>query len=471
MPSRDSRAGRALVVLSVLFVVVAGGVAPALAQESTTGTPTPTGTPSGIVVDASGGGDYETISAAVRAADPGETITVRTGVYTEQVLLNKTVTLVAPNGAVLDGRGKQSPDAGFTITDGFEPTVRGFTIVGYQRGVSAPDTSGDWKLRRVTIRNSSFVGVYAAGSTGNWSIRDAAIYNSSAVGVGAFRTSGDWEIVRATIKDTTGVAVNARYSSGAWTVRGAIVENTTAGSRLGTSWTGTAIYAGNTSGPWTVTDSAFQNNARPVFDATGAEPAGNATGNFWAGGNPTADGSCVGAVNCGDVKPTPPLDAGYSGDQGPIESSGGGGGGLPLVEIAIGIVALVAVVAVGFLLVRVVGIDEGLTVVEGLIGQLLALVGVIDAAGGGGGTRTIALANVDDETVTCRVQCRTNDGVQFQYDLTLKGGEQREAKELPGSGPYEVSVQVGDADVAETFEQATDVIVRVVAGDAEVVSA
>lgn len=471
MPSRDSRAGRALpVVLSVLFVVIAGGVAPALAQESTTGTPTPTGTPSGIVVDASGGGDYETISAAVRAADPGETITVRSGVYDEQVFLNKTVTLVAPDGAVLDGRGLQPPDAGFTIDGDAEPTVRGFTIVGYQRGVSAPDTSGDWELRRVTIRNSSFVGVYAAGSSGNWSIRDAAIYNSSAVGVGAFRTSGDWEISRATIQDTTGVAVNARYSSGGWTVRGAIIENTTARSKLGTPWTGTAIYAGNTSGPWTITESAFQSNAGPVIDATGADPAGDATGNFWTGSNPTADGSCVGAVDCGEIKSTPPLDIGFSGDQGPIESSGGSG--LPLVEIAIGIVALVAVVAVGFLLVRVVGIGEVLTVAEGLIGQLLALVGVIDAAGGGGGgTRTIALANVDDETVTCRVQCRTNDGVQFQYDLTLKGGEQREAKELPSGGPFEISVEVGDSDVAETFEQATDVIVRVVAGDAEVVSA
>ncbi|MFB6177248.1 MAG: right-handed parallel beta-helix repeat-containing protein [Halobaculum sp.] len=471
MPSRDSGVGRVLaVVLSVLFVVIAGGVAPALAQESATGTPTPTGTPSGIVVDASGGGDYETISAAVRAADPGETITVRSGVYTEQVRLNKTVTLVAPNGAILDGRGMQAPDAGITITGDAEPTVRGFTIVGYQRGVSAADTSGNWKLRRVTIRNSSFVGVYAAGSSGNWSIRDAAIYNSSAIGVGAFRTSGDWEIVRATIQDTTGVAVNARYSSGSWTIRGVIIENTTAGSKLGTPWSGTAIYAGNTSGPWTVTESAFQNNAGPVIDATGADPPGNATGNFWTSGDPTADGSCVGAVDCGDTRSTPPLNAGFSGNQAPIESSDGGGG-LPLTQIAVVIVALLAVVGVGFLLVLVVGVDEVITVAEGLIGQVLALVGVIDTPSGGGGTRTIALANVDSETVTCRVQCRTNDGVQFQYDLTLKGGEQREAKELPGSGPFEISVQVDDADVAETFEQATDVIVRVVAGDAEVVAA
>jgi pectinesterase len=472
MPSRDPEGVRRLaVVVSVLFVVVAGGIVPAVAQEDTAGTPTAAGTATGIVVDDSGGGDYKTISAAVAAASPGETVTVRSGVYPEEILLNKSITLVAPEGAVLDGRGMQPPDSGITIEDDAAPTIRGFTIVGYQVGVRAKGTSGDWVLDEVAVRNSSAIGVYTAQSSGNWTIQGSNVHNSSMVGVGAFRSRGDWRIVRTTIADTTGVAINARYASGSWTVDDTVIRNTSTGG--GTiPWDGTAVYAGNTSGPWTITGSTFQNNEQPVVDASGAAPAGNATGNFWTS-DPQSGGACVGNVNCGSPLSVPPVDAGGAGIGEIPEGSNGNGDGLPLVQIAIGVVGLLVLLGIGFVVVNVVGVSSPVGAVEALLAQVLALAGVIDSpkSGGGGGNRTIALANVGNETVTCRVQCQTNAGTQFQYDLTLKSGEQREATELPATGPYKVSVQVGDVGAEQTFQDATDVIVRVVSNDAEVVAA
>ena len=57
-----------------------------------------------IVVNPDGSGDYTTIQAAVNAASPGDTITVMQATYTENVNVNKKLTLIGINYPVVDGK-------------------------------------------------------------------------------------------------------------------------------------------------------------------------------------------------------------------------------------------------------------------------------------------------------------------------------------------------------------------------------
>lgn len=478
MPSGETASGRRLVVVTALLLLVAGVAVPVFAQEGTT-TPsgTPTGTPTGtaqgtsggsdaagIVVDADGGGEYTNVTAAVRAAEPGDTVRVLPGTYTETVRIDKSITLVAPRGAVLDGRDSDG-NAGIVVVGDAAPTVSGVTVVGYTVGVEAYATTGDWTVRNVTVADSDGVGIRAARSAGDWTVVESTVSGADGVAVGALAARGDWRLEHVTITGTEGVAVNARAAAGDWTVASTEINGTAAGSTLSASWGGTAIYAAGTRGQWVVEDSAFAGNAAPVVNATGAAQSGAATKNYWSSaasnGSGPADGTCVGAVDCGNGLPVRPTGA--VGDSSAQLRASAGGGGLPLVGIAVAVVAVLGVVGGGFLAVQYVGPDAVLGPLEGLIGSALS--------GGGGGARQIAIENVGNESVTCRVECLTDDGVEFQYDLTLDSGESREARELPGSGRFAVKVQVSDADAAAEFGSPTDVIVQVVPGDCEVAAA
>jgi len=484
MPPGDGSAGRVLVV--ALLLLAAGVAAPALAQEETP-TPTPSGDETatsggtatsnetagggettaetesgatGLVVDPDGGDTYGNISAAVAAAGPGDTITVRPGNYEETVQLRKDVTLVAPEGAVLDGRSRDG-DAGIVIVGDAAPTVRGFTLVGHTVGVAASRTTGDWTVRNVTVADSERVAVHAARSTGDWTLAEATLSGTTGVAVGAFRSRGDWTVSRVSITGTDGVTVNARAATGDWRVADTAVNGTAAGGTLTTEWTGTAVYAADTTGAWAIEGAAFADNAVPVVNATGAA-GGDASRNFWGDstseGNTAPDDACAGAVDCGGALPVRPTGA--VGDPSFEQRAPVGGGGLPLVGIGMAVLALVGLVGGGFLAVQYVGAEPLLGPLEGVLG-----------AAGGGGSRQITLENVGGDTVTCRVECLTDDGVEFQYDLTLKQNESREARELPASGRFAITVEVDGASAAEEFASATDVIVQVAPGDCGVAAA
>ncbi len=58
-----------------------------------------------ITVDAGGGADHTTISAAIAAAMPGDTIVIAAGTYTENLVLDRALTLQgAQAGVCADGR-------------------------------------------------------------------------------------------------------------------------------------------------------------------------------------------------------------------------------------------------------------------------------------------------------------------------------------------------------------------------------
>lgn len=80
--------------------------------------------------------EYATIQEAIDAAQPGDMIEVRSGVYNENLLIDKPVTLIAKNfdeidpvnnDTIIDGGGQQ---ATITIPAGLTqmPTIRGFVI-------------------------------------------------------------------------------------------------------------------------------------------------------------------------------------------------------------------------------------------------------------------------------------------------------------------------------------------------------
>lgn len=145
------------------------------ALEGLTGA-TPPGNPPGgstLTVDAAGGGDYETVSAAVDAASPGDTIQVLAGTYTEDVLIDTdSVTVVgagdAPGDVVIEStgtgyQGEGDPVAPLEIV-GEYVTVQSLTIAavedeGYGYGVQVSGVSG--------ASNATLSEVRVDGASGN----------------------------------------------------------------------------------------------------------------------------------------------------------------------------------------------------------------------------------------------------------------------------------------------------------------
>lgn len=295
-----------------------------------------------LVVDADGGG-YDALGPAVAAAEPGDTVLVRPGTYHPHVVLNRSVTVVAPDGAILAGTGARE-EAAFTVPRGSDaaPTVAGFAVVGYGGGaVLAERTTGDWTLRDLTVRNVSYV-VVANHATGDWTVRNVTATDG---GVLAPSSTGDWTVRNLTLRDTGGRAVYAAYAEGDWTVRGSrlrrvdraidahgadgewtvaatTVRNATVGvdaAGTGGDWTvrrtrfvdvvapdgefgrGTTVLATDATGEWTVTGSSFVDTDpdEPVVDATGATPGASATDNWWGTPGGPAPSDCVGSVDCG----------------------------------------------------------------------------------------------------------------------------------------------------------------------------
>lgn len=338
---------RALVVVLALVAAAPGGVTAAGATAAADG--------SVLVVDDDGGAAYASIQAAVDAAGHGDTIEVRPGTYREQVTVGKNVTVVAPEGATLDGSTFGDQSRGFRIETGVIPTIEGFTVRNYAFGVHAarpprmgtPESNWDdgWTVRNVTFRGCSeeairagnamtdwtvagvriegaggYVGITAFGSTGDWTIRNTVIRGVAFDGIHASSAAGEWTIRNVTVAGAetgveagfsdgdgtmtevtirnveTGVALDE--SSGDVTIADTVLENVTHPSDDSAS-DGIAVYAQNASGHWQIRNSVLRNYGRVGVAASGADPTGDATRNWWGEDGPGED-ACIGNVRCGD---------------------------------------------------------------------------------------------------------------------------------------------------------------------------
>ena len=94
------------------------------------------------IVDASGGGDYTTIGAAVAVAGPSDTIIVRKGSYKENVVVNSSLTIRSESGpaeTIITSANKDLPVFSLSAN---ESTIEGLTIKGINGASSVITLTG-----------------------------------------------------------------------------------------------------------------------------------------------------------------------------------------------------------------------------------------------------------------------------------------------------------------------------------------
>ncbi|MCX4756481.1 right-handed parallel beta-helix repeat-containing protein [Kitasatospora purpeofusca] len=102
-------------------------------------------------------GEYDTLTEALAAAEPGDTVTVRSGTFRENVVVDKAVTIVPAQGP---GTVRIDPPGGVPLTVTASATVRDLVIEGSDRSspavlVSGPDAAPSFTGCRVETRSAA----------------------------------------------------------------------------------------------------------------------------------------------------------------------------------------------------------------------------------------------------------------------------------------------------------------------------
>jgi len=124
--------------------------------------------------------DFLTIQAAINAAQPGDTVFVLNGTYVENVIVNKTVSLVGENksGTIIDGGG----NGHIVNVTASNVVISGFTLrnSGEFSGGVYLDASRNTTVSGNILRNSYF-GVWFDKSTGNSVVSNTLFNNTDAI--------------------------------------------------------------------------------------------------------------------------------------------------------------------------------------------------------------------------------------------------------------------------------------------------
>jgi nitrous oxidase accessory protein len=112
-----------------------------------------------------GQGQYSSISAAVKAANSGDTILIGPGTYVENVVVDKPLTIVSTNGAQATVIKASDTSKDVFLLSGTDITIQGLTIAGGNTGVEFGHTSNCILTKCVV--NGNVFGVYLSGATSN----------------------------------------------------------------------------------------------------------------------------------------------------------------------------------------------------------------------------------------------------------------------------------------------------------------
>lgn len=199
------------------------------AAGGATPTPTPSGAGPGTITVCPSGCDHTRVQAAIDAAQPGNTIAVRPGVFAENLVVGKRLTIVGAGALAteIDGQGRGPV---LTVATG-ELTVKGLALL-----------RGQGVINNATL---TLDGVTVA-------------YNASPV-AGGIRNSGTLAVLNSTIVSNVSLEENGGgilSTSGAVTVRNSSVIGNTANGQEGNGFGG-GIYA---NGTLTLIDSLVSSN-------------------------------------------------------------------------------------------------------------------------------------------------------------------------------------------------------------------
>jgi SpoVK/Ycf46/Vps4 family AAA+-type ATPase len=133
-----------------------------------------------ITVCAAGGGDYRSISAALKAAPDGATIVVRPGRYADMLELARPVTIAAESeGAVVE-----SPRGPVVMMTAGSSTLRRLTLTGQDAAAAAIEvTGGSLTLEGCEVTAAARAAIETRGAPASVSMRDGRVRNSAGAGV------------------------------------------------------------------------------------------------------------------------------------------------------------------------------------------------------------------------------------------------------------------------------------------------
>jgi parallel beta-helix repeat protein len=111
-----------------------------------------------------GHGRYPTISAAVQAANAGDTISVSPGTYVENVAVDKPLNIVSTNGAQATVVKASDSSKDVFLLGSIDITIQGFTVTGGNKGVAFGTSNC---ILTNCMVNGNVYGVYLARATSN----------------------------------------------------------------------------------------------------------------------------------------------------------------------------------------------------------------------------------------------------------------------------------------------------------------
>ena len=243
--------------------------------------------------------DYSTIQAAINAAFPGDTVLVLAGTYTENIAINKAITLTSdagPGATIIDGRdlytvvrfisGSTGPVfSGFTVQNGNGPDQE---AGGIQITDSSPTITDNTIINNTAQWEGGGIRITGSSSTitGNRILNNYGHSGGGIAVINSWATITDNQITNNTGCD--GVGVWVRY--GAPVIQGnRISNNTRSGCSGGNGGGGILILGASTA---QIVGNTISDNT--IFSGDGGGISLNGAGNPTIRGNLIAGNSASG---------------------------------------------------------------------------------------------------------------------------------------------------------------------------------